>query len=46
MKKGTCMLLQAAIPGGRNEIKKGAKKIKKYKYRTVEVQRIWNAKQK
>jgi len=36
-KKGTCnpMLLQAAIVGGRNEIKKEAEKILKYKDHTV-----------
>jgi len=45
-KKRTCMLLQAAIAGDRKEIKKEAEKIIKYKYHTVEIQRIWNAKQK
>jgi hypothetical protein len=46
MKKGTCMLLQAAIAGDRMELKKVAEKILKYKYHSVEIQRIWNAKQK
>jgi hypothetical protein len=39
--KGTCMLIDAAIPGDRNVIKK-AEKILKYKDLTIEIQRMWN----
>jgi hypothetical protein len=38
--KGTCMLIDVAIPGDRNVIKKEAEKILKYK----EIQRMWNVK--
>jgi hypothetical protein len=38
------MLLDVAIPGDRNVIKKEAKKILKYKYLTIGIQRIWNVK--
>ena len=44
--KGTCMLIDAAISGDRNVIKKEAKKILKYKDYTVEIQRMWNVKTK
>ena len=43
-KHGTCMLIDVAILGDRNVIKKGAEKILKYKYLIIEVQRIWNVK--
>ena len=42
--KGTCMLIDAEISGGRNVIKKEAEKILKYKDLTIEIQRMWNVK--
>ena len=36
--KGTCMLIDAAISGDRNVIKKEAEKILKYKDLTIEIQ--------
>jgi hypothetical protein len=42
--KGTCMLIDVAIYGDRNVIKKEAEKILKYKYITIEIQRMWNVK--
>ena len=42
--KGTCMLIDVAISGNRNVIKKEAEKILKYKDLTIEMQRMWNAK--
>jgi hypothetical protein len=44
--KGTCMLIDVAIPGDRNVIKKEAEKILKYKDLTLEIQRMWNVKTK
>jgi hypothetical protein len=44
--KRTCMLIDVAISGDRNVIKKEAKKILKYKDLTVEIQRMWNVKTK
>jgi hypothetical protein len=44
--KGTCMLIDIAIPGDRNVIEKEAEKILKYKDLTVEIQRMWNVKAK
>jgi hypothetical protein len=44
--KGTCMLIDVAISGDRNVIKKEAEKILKYKDLTVEIQRMWNVKTK
>ena len=38
------MLIDVAIPGDRNVIKKEAKKILKYKDLTIEIQRMWNVK--
>jgi hypothetical protein len=38
--KGTCMLIDAAIPGDRNVIKKEAEKILKYKDLIPEIQCI------
>jgi len=43
---GTCMLIDAAISGDRNVIKKEAEKILKYKNLTIEIQFIWNVKTK
>jgi len=44
--KGTCMLIDVAISGERNVIKKEAKKILKYKDLTMEIQLMWNVKTK
>jgi hypothetical protein len=44
--KGTCMLIDVAIPGDRNVIKKEAEKILKYKALIIEIQRMWNVKTK
>jgi len=43
--KGTCMLTDIAISGDRNVIKK-ADKILKYKDLTIEIQHMWNVKNK
>ena len=40
--KRTCMLIDVAIPGDRNVIKKA--EILKYKDLTIEIQRMWNVK--
>ena len=40
------MLIDVAISGDRNVIKKEAEKILKYKYFTTEIQRMWNVKSK
>jgi len=45
-KKGTCMLIEVAIPGDRNVIKKEAEKILKYKDLIIEIQRMWNVEAK
>jgi hypothetical protein len=42
--KGTCMLIDVAISGDRNVIKKEAEKILKYKDLTVEIQHMCNVK--
>ena len=42
--KRTCMLIDVAIPGDRNVIKKEAEKILRYKDLTIEIQRMWNVK--
>jgi len=44
--KGTCMLIDVAISGDRNVIKKEDEKILKYKDLTIEIQRMWNVKTK
>ena len=44
--KGTCVLIDVAISGDRNVIKKEAEKILKYKDLTTETQRMWNVKTK
>ena len=44
--KGICMLIDVAISGDRNVIKKEAEKILKYKDLTIEIQRMWNVKTK
>jgi hypothetical protein len=38
------MLIDVAIPGDRDVIKKGAERILKYKDLTKEIQRMWNVK--
>jgi hypothetical protein len=38
------MLIDAAIPGDRNMIKKEDEKILKYKDLTIEIQHMWNVK--
>jgi hypothetical protein len=40
------MLIDVAIPGDRNVIKKEDEKILKYKELIIEIQRMWNAKTK
>ena len=40
------MLIDVAISGDRNVIKREAEKILKYKNLTIEIQRMWNAKTK
>ena len=40
------MIIDVAISGDRNVIKKEAEKILKYKDLTIEIQRIWNVKTK
>ena len=42
--KGTCMLIDVAISGDSNVIKKEIEKILKYKDLTIEIQRLWNVK--
>jgi hypothetical protein len=42
--KGTCVLIDVAVPGDRNVIQKEAEKILKYKDLTIEIQRMWNVK--
>jgi len=44
--KGTCMLIDVAISGDGNMIKKGAEKILKYEDLTIEIQLMWNVKTK
>ena len=44
--KGTCMLIDVAISGDRNVIKKEAGKILKCKDLSNEIQRMWNVKTK
>jgi len=39
--KETCMLIDVAISGDRNVIKKEAEKILKYKDLKIEIQRMW-----
>jgi hypothetical protein len=42
--KGTCILIDVAISGDRNVIKKEAEKILKCKELKIEIQRKWNVK--
>ena len=41
-KKGTCVLIDVAIPGDRNVIKKEAEKTVKHKNLITEIQPMWN----
>jgi len=43
--KGACMLIDIAISGDRNVIRKEAENLK-YKDLTIEIQRMWNVKTK
>jgi hypothetical protein len=43
-KQGTCMLIDVAIIGDRNMIKKEAEKILKHKDLIIEIQHMWNVK--
>ena len=43
---GTCTLIDVEISGDRNVSKKEAEKILKYKGLTIEIQRMWNVKNK
>ena len=42
----TCMLIDVAISGDKNVIKKEAEKILKYTDLTIEIQHMWNVKTK
>jgi len=44
--KGTCMLIDVAISGDGNVIKKETEKMLKYKDLTIEIQHMWNVKTK
>jgi len=44
--KGTCMLIEVAISGDGNVIKKEVDKILRYKDLTIETHTMWNAKTK
>jgi hypothetical protein len=44
--EGTCMLIDIAISGDRNVIKKEVGKILKYEGPTIEIQGMWNMKTK
>jgi hypothetical protein len=43
-KQGTCTLIEVAIPGDRNLIKKEIEKILKYKDLKIRIQHMWNVK--
>jgi hypothetical protein len=44
MKDKTCLLIDVAIPSDKNVIPKEAEKKLKYKYLSIEIQRMWNMK--
>ena len=46
IKKGIGMLIEVAISGHRNVVKKEAEKILKYKDITTEIEHMWNVKVK
>jgi len=43
-KKGTFMLIDAAVPGDRNVIEQETEKFLEYKDIIIEIQRMWNVK--
>jgi hypothetical protein len=43
-KQVTCVIIDVAIPGDRNVIKREAERVLKYKDPITEIQRIWNVK--
>jgi hypothetical protein len=43
-KDKTCLLINVAIPTDKNVIQKEAEKKLKYKYLSIEIQRMWNKK--
>jgi len=45
-RKGTCMLINVAIPGDRNVIQKESEKILKYKDLIIYIRGLWNVKAK
>jgi hypothetical protein len=45
-KKGTCVLIDSAISGDRNVIKKEAEKVLKYTDLIIEIQHMWNVREK
>jgi hypothetical protein len=45
-KQGTCMLIDAAIPGDRNVAKKETEKILEHEDFIIHIQRMWNVKAK
>jgi hypothetical protein len=44
MRKETCLLIDTAISGDGNMMKKEAEKILKYKDLTTQIQRVWSVK--
>ena len=44
--QGTCVLTDVAIPADRNAIKKEAEKNSEYKDFIIEIERMWNVKEK
>jgi hypothetical protein len=42
--KRTCLIIDIAISGDRNVMKKEAEKVLKYKDLTLEIERMWNVK--
>jgi hypothetical protein len=44
--KGTCMIIDIAIPGDRNVITKQGEKLLKCKDLIIEIQHMWNVKTK
>ena len=44
--KGTCVLIDVAVSGDKNVIKKEAEMVLKYEDLTIEIQRMWNVKKK
>jgi hypothetical protein len=43
-KDKTCLLIDVAIPSDKNVIQKEVEKKSKYKYLSIEIQRMWNMK--